>query len=441
MYAPRSLAALIILLLLFSGCASKREEPGGDTPPPAQPPPSAITWQPQVDLQANGYEPSIAVDSKGVLYITAHKELNRPETWPYPASWMLVSFDQGKTWGSLSSPLQIHEQYVGDEGDIAIDGRDWVYFIDTYLSDNHLHAWADNGKTWKYSVEQHSSGADDRPWIAGQGDGILHYLGNNGIQTAGGRYWYYRSTDGGLTWSAGTPISGNGWCTVEAERKGQYAYIVTEAAPNRGDVKLQVSSDKGATWSPLKLVAKRSGGTEKGYPVVSVHDGPVFVLYGEDVSESSGTRIYLSRSLDHGETWTTSEITPFTGYFNYLALNVGPNGVVGVGFYATQDLPLSDTSKWYVYGGLAFGADGNTNRTYGNEAISMAFDEKGMPQFNFTKADPTAVYTGSDLHALHDFFEVAVGPDYALNIAYQYTLGHESEDGERKLHFARGAVA
>jgi len=53
------------------------------------------------------------------------------------------------------------------------------------------------------------------------------------------------------------------------------------------------------------------------------------------------------------------------------------------------------------------------------------------------------VYTGDDLHALHDFFEIVIAPDGSINIAYQINVGeHPYEAGEeqRYLMFVRGDV-
>jgi len=438
-----SIATLIVTALLAAGCTGPDggSNPGTTTPGANAALPVTLAWAPAIDLKSNGYEPGIAVDSTGILYMTAHKELNRPETWPYPASWMLMSRDGGKSWGSLASPAQVHEKYVGDEGDIAIDGRDWVYFIDTYLGDNHLHAWSNHGQNWEYSIEQHSTAADDRPWLAAQGEGVLHYLGNNGNEVNGGRYWYYRSTDGGLTWTTGLPVLGNGWATIEAERGGAYAYIVTEEDASQGDLKVMVSDDQGATWGPQEVVAKRGAGLR--YPVVDVDDaGNVYVLYGEEGTNGT-TEVHLSVSTDHGKTWKTQDITPFKGYLDYPWVNAGPAGVVGVAFYATKDLPLSASSKWFLYGGLAVGADGNASFTTAGRTFEPTVDASGFPVFDFSIGDPTPAYVGANREALHDFFEVAVGPDGALNVAYMHSpvyveSGGEATQTNRLLYFARG---
>jgi len=58
--------------------------------------------------------------------------------------------------------------------------------------------------------------------------------------------------------------------------------------------------------------------------------------------------------------------------------------------------------------------------------------------FNFTKGEEKPVYTGTDLHALHDFFEVAVGPDGYLDVAYQHYVG--PTNGASEMYFVRGNI-
>ncbi|MCA1814757.1 MAG: glycoside hydrolase, partial [Halobacteriales archaeon] len=282
------LAPLLLLTLAVAGCTQPPPPTQPPGPSPASPPHGlALEWLAPVDLRGTGYEPSISVDQKGTIYYTAHKVLDRPETWPYLGSWFLVSRDDGKTWGPPAAPgglpVNLAQQFLGDEGDIAIDARGWAYFVDTYLADNHLHAWSDQGQTWQSSEPvQKSTGLDDRPWIAAQGDGVLHYLGNNGNEVNGGRHWYYVSADAGLTWSEGMPVPGGGWATIAADNApgATDVYIVYEAQANGpGDMLLLASHDSGATWEQPVKVGNRTG-SGRAYPVVSAApDGVAWVLW------------------------------------------------------------------------------------------------------------------------------------------------------------------
>jgi hypothetical protein len=343
------------------------------------------------------------------------------------ASWFYVSNDNGKTW---KVPDGRWKYYLGDEGDIGVDAQDWVYYIDTYLRDINIHVFSDGGNNLVYSTHYKTSvGLDDRPWITAHKDGILHYLGNNAVSVGGGRYWYYRSTNAGITWSQGDVVPGNGWLHIDAERYGDHVYIVKETSTSSDqDIVMHISDDSGNSWDwgSTVHIDHRDGPNgppgESRWPTVSAgENGTVFVLWGDYTNAvENGSRLFVSRSNDYGQTWNTTEITTFQGLLDYPWIAAGPDGSMGVAFYATMDLPVDENSEWYLYAGMQFHAD--------SENISM----------NFSKADETPVYVGNDYHALHDFFEVCITPDGALNIAYQYYVG--PGNGDSMLYYVRGEL-
>lgn len=378
---------------------------------------------------AIGYEPSIAVDSTGALYYTAHKDLRWETSWDYLASWFFVSLDNGKTW---REPVNwgiggYGKLWAGDEGDIAVDARDWVYFVDTTLVDNNLHIWSERSSNYQRVQMQGTFLLDDRPWITAQGEGFLHYLGNNGMSVThpvtgeSGRVWYYRSEDAGLTWSTGIPMPG-GWATIDCERYGKHVYVAQVLGEN---IILRSSADMGVTWNEAVIVGPMiENGIGEGMPTVyHGENGTVFVIWQDSPGggEEPAT-LYFARSDDYGANFKYWEISPFDAIYLYPTVNVGPSNEVGVAFYGTQDIPVNENSKWYLY-------------------ADVKFNPRNGTQFDFKKATPQVLYTGNDLHALHDFFEICIAPDGSINIGYQINIGkHPYEDGEeqRYLYFVRG---
>ena len=386
---------------------------------------------------AIGYEPSIDVDSSGAMFYTAHKDLAWQESWDYTASWWFISTDGGKTWRNPDDIFWNTEgKYLwpGDEGDIAVDAQDRIYYVDTYLEDNNFHVFSNHGDTYLYSKRLQSTLLDDRPWIAAQGDGIVHYLGNNGISIGQGRYWYYRSTDGGLTFTLGKDFR-SGWATIDAERLGNHVYIAHEGsdAENNPDVFLYYSDDQGATWNwdnHTYVGPMKRNGVGEGFPIVAAGvEGRVFVIWQDSPQAGNGpATLYFARSEDYGRSFEYWNISmPEGAIYLYPTVDVSPyrdDNLVGVAFYATTDIPVNAESKWYLY-------------------AAVALDPKNGTKFQFQKADQQVVYTGDDLHALHDFFEIVIAPDGSINIAYQINVGeHPYEAGEeqRYLMFVRGDV-
>jgi hypothetical protein len=423
---------VIIVSLLIAGINFIQFQPQKGMvfePPSPEHIPVYVEWDPVYAFNKEGYEPSIASNSKGTLYYTAHKNLDDKGSWDYLASWFFVSTDKGRSWYAPTDPFPrgaVWQTYLGDEGDIAVDGNDNVYYVDTYLLDNHIHVWS-NDDQYEYSVRiQKTTGLDDRPWISAQGNQIVHYLGNNAVEVQGGRYWYYRSDNGARTFTAGEPVPGNGWGLIDAERDGDHVFIISETdVGTEADIVVYVSDDTGLSWdwNNPTVIAHRDG-PGRQYPVISHHsDGILYALWNMNPPNGTeeGNHVYVARSSDYGATWDWWEITPFKGFFDYPTLNAGPDGSVAVAFYATEQLPVSDESEWYLYGAMQHNATYVDNLT-----------------LDFSIADPNPCYVGSNLHALHDFFEVVITPDMSMNIGYQYYIG--PENGHSDMYFVRGVL-
>ena len=287
-----------------------------------------------------GYEPSLSIDSKGNMQITAHKDLRwggegtpfgpilggptdtwyacedgSMTSWDYWASWFWISTDNGSSWdhadqfeptpgnlansavGSLTGGAS---ECLGDEGDIAVDNNDVVYYLDTTLEDNWWHRFTEGGESYEMgSVCQrmNTMAADDRPWVAAQGDGIIHYLGNSGASPPectgdSGRYWYYHSEDGGNTFTQCYAMPG-GWSTISSEKEGSYVYVAQEDADSgSGSVQIRISAEYGrgagvtdGTWAAPKELGPRKGNCPEGYPVVNNNEAGTVVVVWADCPE------------------------------------------------------------------------------------------------------------------------------------------------------------
>jgi hypothetical protein len=135
---------------------------------------------------------------------------------------------------------------------------------------------------------------------------------------------------------------------------------------------------------------------------------------------------------------------------------VGDDGSIAVAFYATETLPVTDDTEWFVYGAMLrpdspfhpwnsnFTAQSAAMRDYKQYESKHAKDAANVTGlnstlfFNFTKGEQGPVSTGTNLHALHDFFEIAVGPDGYLDVAYQHYVG--PTNGASELYFVRGML-
>jgi hypothetical protein len=129
-------AVIIVVVIMIVASSSSNIGSSGSGPEQEIEPVTVVDFQDPYVFNKQGYEPGIAVDSTGAMYYTAHKNLDDKTSWDYLASWFFVSTDNGMTWYSPTDPFPrgaLWETYLGDEGDIAVDAMDNVYFVDTYL--------------------------------------------------------------------------------------------------------------------------------------------------------------------------------------------------------------------------------------------------------------------------------------------------------------------
>ncbi len=446
-----------------------------------------------------GYEPSLSVDSEGNLFITAHKDLRwgGEETpvglniflesdagywyactdqrsiwdhnsgpvqtsWDYWASWFWISSDNGTSWGPGDQFPPTPGNYVeanyvaggseclGDEGDISVDGLDRVYYLDTTLEDNWWHIFTDGGQTYEMGVCQrmNTMAGDDRPWVAAQGDGIIHYLGNSGIpppECTGdpGRYWYYHSENQGNTFSQCYSVPG-GWSTIASQRNGPYVHIAQENADSAsGTVHVRTSPDHGrgtgfndGTWEAPVNIGPRDGNCPEGYPVVNLNErGTVAVVWADCPAGDVGAwEIRMAISYDNASTWEDSwNITPsWAGVTMYPFVSISEDNMLTVSFYGLQygDDGYTVGDEWYLYAG------GIQEPHSGDQFIWQIADPTPLHVVNQFEQD------NNDLHALHDFFETVHAPDGSwVGIAYQQNIGEhpfEVNEEQRYIKFVRG---
>src|SRR5438445_5061370 len=97
-----------------------------------------------------GYEPGIALDKFGNIFVTAHKQNHCDAVALDPsapagvraASWLWISSD-GVNFSDLPglTAVALDQVDFGDEGDIALDDAMHVYFVDTKLKEDSATRW------------------------------------------------------------------------------------------------------------------------------------------------------------------------------------------------------------------------------------------------------------------------------------------------------------
>jgi len=446
-----------------------------------------------------GYEPSLSIDSGGNLFVTAHKDLRwggegnpfapviggnldtwyacedgEMTSWDYWASWFWISNDGGETWGhgenfeptpgnlansAVGSATGAGSECLGDEGDIAVDANDVVYYLDTTLEDNWWHKFTDGGNTYispSVCERMQTMAADDRPWVAAQGDGIIHYLGNSGASPPEcsadvGRYWYYHSESGGAPFSQCYAMPG-GWSTISSQNNGPYVFVAQEDADtSSGTVQVRISPEYGrgtgpgpndGTWLEPVAVGPRNGNCPEGYPVVNNNEGGMVVVTWADCpnGNTGPWEMNVAVSYDNGTNWSNWNATPFErGIAMYPFVSITEDNIVSIAFYGL-DFDQDNSQDGYVQGKEWYLYAGALKNPMQNDT------------WDFRIVDPTPLHTVTsyeetegDTHALHDFFETVMSPEGDwMGIAYQENIGlHPFEENEeqRYIKFVRGDIS
>jgi hypothetical protein len=268
------------------------------------------TWQ-----QCGGYEPGIALDKFGNIFVTAHKQNHcdavahdpsapagvRAESWLWTSSDGVHFVDLPGLANLPADPSSID---VGDEGDIGLDDANHLYFVDTKIVDDHFARWTVNGLGTGHMTQDIArpvvptlEPVDDREWVVAHGSSTVLYAGNQGDKDTynvgstaagctgtgilppqpgqaqnppGGRYTVFMSHDGGATFDpVGCTLPDSGWCRPAADHApgSLYLYMVCtndggaddevntsgDAGFTAGTLYSYVSANNGATWSRYRI--------------------------------------------------------------------------------------------------------------------------------------------------------------------------------------------
>jgi LPXTG-motif cell wall-anchored protein len=425
---------------------------------PAQEPSTAIAPQPvfdkpvtlTIDKNFGGYEPGLVVDRFNNIVVTAHKQNHgvalspdtRASSRVRSESWVWASADGGKTFTDMPGLTPIAEQNLdfGDEGDLALDATDHLYFVDTNVVDVTFSRWKATGPG-KFALETHrpllpaAEAVDDRPWIVAQGDGVVLYLGNQGDKatypagsppaggtgSGAGRYTVYRSTNHGDTFdSLGFTLPGSGWCRPAADPRvnATLVYVVCTNDNNASAVEqitgvtggtgpallsAYVSSDGGKTFTRSTMGPYNGKDSYTSWPSVRVgNDGTVYALYEDHDIKTVGTtntptygHLRLFTSIDQGKTWGSRDAAVPGMFSRYAWMAVSKTGEVSVAWYGR----MSDKDDWHVYVRSA-------------RSATAPFGPAVLADGGKTIA------TKGNTYAFGDFFEIAYGPDGLLNVVY-----------------------
>lgn len=281
-----------------------------------------------VSNTADGFD--ISMQGEGMLRVAMWVDERDGANTSDDAIWCAVSTDRGITFGP---EISVYDQSFAavdiDDARLAVsNGVIYITFDDDRSGSTNptavLMRSDDLGATWTETV----LGLDfNNPEIFVDGDNVLILMYDDSASThILHAYW---STDQGLSFNAGAPLSGgdvdtDGWSGLV---DGDNAYAVWfDDGVNSGDNDLYFSSSiAGGAWSaPVRVDQDVSGlGDVDVFPKIAIGGGNIYVAYMEDGRNGGSTsqdEAYFCVSSDGGASWTETSLSPVGQDADYMNL-------------------------------------------------------------------------------------------------------------------------
>ena len=335
----------------------------------------------------NVSEPGIDVAPDGTLYVNG--PVGVLSNVPGSPSMVYRSDDSGASWHPLPQSLKANLPGGGDS-DIAISPDGTLSETDLWLGSSTVATSKDKGQTWTAQPVQGTVG-QDRQWVSATSGGRVYHVvhqiptglwvsrsvdsgltypqqvlaatpldqtgcicppGNMVTEDGGilgdkvggvyatsvGGVGFYRSTNGGLTFTNTTPgpasdaTTNGAFPVVDDGGNGKLAVVWQAVLGNTSTVWFTTSNDFGATWAPARQIV--SSGTSL-YPWVAYRNGKIAVsLYHSDVTATPDT-------APAGATWFESYLESTDGGATFSALQAADSTPVKTGPICTAGINCS----------------------------------------------------------------------------------------------------
>lgn len=295
-------------------------------------------------------EPGIDVAPDGTLYINA--PVGVLSNVPGSPSNVYRSDDGGASWTKLPAGLKANLPGGGDS-DIAISPNGTLSETDLWLGDSTVATSSDKGQTWTAQPVQGVVG-QDRQWVTATSGGRVYHV----VHQLPTGLWVSRSIDYGLTYPQqvvaataadqtgcicppGNIVSEDGGLTGD-KVGGVYATSV-------GGVGFYRSTNGGLTFTNTTPGPASSATTNDAFPVVADGGNGHLAVVWQAVTGSASTVLFATSS-DFGSTWTAPRtiVSSGTSLYPWVAYS---GSRIAVSLYHTDASGTPDTvaegSQWF----------------------------------------------------------------------------------------------
>ena len=312
---------------------------------------SAATFgTPVVVSGDNDGEPGIDVAPDGTLYINAPVGLL--SSVPGSPSDVFRSDDAGVTWTKLPTGLKADLPGGGDS-DLTVAPDGTLSETDLWLGSSTVSVSTDKGETWTAQPLQGTVG-QDRQWVAATGGGRVYHV----VHQLPSGLWVSRSVDSGLTYPqqvlAATPLDQTGCIcppgNIVAEDGGLLADKVGGVyATSVGGVGFYRSTNGGLTFTNTVPGPPSNATTNAAFPAVADGgNGRLAVVWLAVLGNTS--TVWLATSTDFGATWSTPRqiVTSGTSVYPWVAYR---GSKIAVSLYHADASGTPDTvaesAQWF----------------------------------------------------------------------------------------------
>jgi glucose/arabinose dehydrogenase len=247
------------------------------------------------------WNPLIAIDSSDNIYV-AWRDLGE--------IFLKKSSDGGTSWTRKRLTWNPGTSYLSS---MAIDSSDNIYIVwsDYHAPGNseiYLKKSTDYGETWTSRRLSWNSGESWQPFITIDGsDNIYVAWADN---TPGNfEIFLKKSTDHGETWASRriSRNSGDSFFPSMATNSHENIYVVWEdETPGNFEIYLKKSTDHGETWTSRRLSWDPEDSLDPSIAIDSFNN--IYIVWGNETPEYF-PEVFLKKSTDSGETWTLKRLT------------------------------------------------------------------------------------------------------------------------------------
>jgi hypothetical protein len=428
------------------------DEAGADGSVPG---PGAFLEPVNVSTDWPGAEPVVDVGPDGTTYVEGVGFRDEPGPLGRGVNKVFRSVDGGATWTDVTPPGPGQEE-TGD-GYVAVGPNGDVFAANVFELTFQVFRSSDHGETWTPLNVPRIPALMHRHWIEPMADGTVHVtvealapdsaariFGPGAPSTppqANKGFYYFRSDDGGDTWTTPTRIDPQvnfaGQSNMAVGPDGERLYVARyeedEGPPleygyEEGHWYLLASEDGGDSWERREMFDLDAplGDT---IPTIRVDGtGTIYFMWAEVAGGTS--TVHLATSDDGGETWTRNRLLEERATYALPWFDVRAPGVLEMAAYATT-------------GGE--GPPGGVDASWGVDAARVTGAGTDDPRAEARRITDWSVHEGTicvkgpaceaETRSLLDYLWVEMGPRDRPHLAFAST---RSEDVSAFPVFSRG---